>query len=239
MLSGKSNLNTTQANMTPWPRVVVSVVTAVIFLSACDAPPPPAEGAVPDAVASIDEERARRGDAYVVDLSFEDATRQLDDACNVGDTNYLRDQWQRVRPGDNLGTSVRDGNRLVITAALARCVQKWVPDQETDALEWLLDLSRSNIPAHREAAAFAMRESMGRQAVAALFSAAIDADQRVSRFALESLRWKLESAGMSDARDGAATDAELIARNVGKLCADSRLPRQNVDACAAVTLPRP
>jgi hypothetical protein len=175
---------------------------------------------------------------FVVDLAFDDAMVKLDSAARNVDADFLREQWKLVDLSANLDMSVASSNRLAVTTRLAELVQKYVPELEHEALAYLLELSKSRFPSHREFSARAMRESSGEEAVSALFARAVDSDRIVSSAALESLRWKVESAGMSDATDTATSDAQLIERNISALCADARLPRQNVDLCAAVTQPR-
>lgn len=195
-------------------------------------------------VAEADAEplaQAERADSVgdsILGLPFDEAFARLDAADQLADKTFFREQWTLIDPSANLESSTASKNRLAVSVRLAELVQVHVPDLRDEVRSYLLGLSASRYPFHREAAARAFREASGRLVVDALFARAIDSDQLVSSAALESLRWKFEAAAMSGASATTVEDAQLIARNIGKLCADNRLPRGNYELCRDVVKPR-
>lgn len=220
-------------------RGCVVLAAAVLAVSGCGDQEAPGQDSASGRGHTQSDAPHDLGETSVLEMSFGDAINRLNVASEVGDWRFLRDQWLLIEPGANLDASTASRNRLALSVRLAELVQVHVPEREGEARRYLMELSVSRFPFQREAAARAMRESTGREAVEALFARAVDGDAVVSAAALDSLRWKYESATMSAADAESVADAQLIERNIGRLCVDTRLPNANLERCREVTQARP
>jgi hypothetical protein len=220
-------------------RYCIATATTVLLISACGERGAPDAGSERKAATIVSAGPSARGDAFILNMDFNEALNRLDTAAERKDAQFFRDQWSQVETRENRGMDMASKSRLALTARLAELVQVHAPGIADDARSYLIELSTSKFASHREAAARAMRESEGRDAVEALFARSIDTDSYVSLAALEALRWKYESAAMHGASAASVEDARLISQNLGRLCSDPRLPDENLRPCKEITQSRP
>lgn len=184
-----------------------------------------------DNEASFDASASPASQDIFIGEDFDSALLAIDRAVDMNDIEFMDRSWRLAVDKRGIHELSKDPNKLQLAVLLAENLYLMSPESRAETSAFLLKLAHSGNPRHREMSALSLDSVKGEGAVSTLVELARDSDQRVSKFALQSLKSKSSATSFSSATDQDVEDAEHLSRLLPELCDDERLIPENRLEC--------
>lgn len=163
--------------------------------------------------------------------SFDSALSAIDQAADTGDIEFMQESWKFAINKLGVQEISRDYNKLQLLVLVAENLYTMSPEHRAETSHFLFKLADSGDPRHREMSALSLDSVTGRASIDVLIRLTEDSDQRVAKFALQSLKSKQSAASFSNAFNKEIEDPEYLDHAIQELCRDEGLVREAGIVC--------